>query len=129
MEICNSFELLVSLVDGHAVLDKEYFTAKEEQCMQFALTVCVVNISYKVINVCNIASFILTINAHLQSSKCSPQWSFLVGTQSEIYLVLRMSIFMSRHVCASCFSLHINIPVNTLICRSVLIMRIAFSSN
>ena len=33
IEICNSFELLVTFVDGHAVLDKEYFTAKEEQCM------------------------------------------------------------------------------------------------
>ena len=34
VEICNSFELLVTHVDGQAVLDKEYFTAKEEQCMQ-----------------------------------------------------------------------------------------------
>ena len=32
VEICNSFELLVNAVDGQAVLDKEYFTAKEEQC-------------------------------------------------------------------------------------------------
>ena len=33
VEICNSFELLVNVVDGQAVLDKDYFTAKEEQCM------------------------------------------------------------------------------------------------
>lgn len=33
IEICNSFELLVNVTDGQAVLDKEYFTAKEEQCM------------------------------------------------------------------------------------------------
>ena len=32
MEICNSFELVVTTVDGRAVLDKEYFTEKEEQC-------------------------------------------------------------------------------------------------
>ena len=32
VEIYNSFELVVSTVDGHAVLDKEYFTEKEEQC-------------------------------------------------------------------------------------------------
>lgn len=32
IEICNSFELLVNFVDAQAVLDKEYFTAKEEQC-------------------------------------------------------------------------------------------------
>ena len=37
VEICNSFELLVTHVDGQAVLDKEYFTAKEEQCMQVYL--------------------------------------------------------------------------------------------
>ena len=33
VEVCNSFELVVSSVEGHVVLDKEYFTAKEEQCM------------------------------------------------------------------------------------------------
>ena len=32
VEVCNSFELVVSSVEGHVVLDKEYFTAKEEQC-------------------------------------------------------------------------------------------------
>ena len=33
VEVCNSFELVVSSVEGRIVLDKEYFTAKEEQCM------------------------------------------------------------------------------------------------
>lgn len=34
VEICNSFELVVESRDGSSVhvLDKEYFTAKEEQC-------------------------------------------------------------------------------------------------
>ena len=32
VEVCNSFELVVTTVDGRAVLDKEYFTEKEEQC-------------------------------------------------------------------------------------------------
>ena len=39
MEICNSFELVVNIVDGHAVLDKEYFVSKEEQCMFLAVRV------------------------------------------------------------------------------------------
>ena len=36
VEICNSFELVVESRDGSSVhvLDKEYFTAKEEQCMR-----------------------------------------------------------------------------------------------
>lgn len=33
VEVCNSFELVVSNVEGRVVLDKEYFSAKEEQCM------------------------------------------------------------------------------------------------
>ena len=32
MEVCNSFELVVESRDDFSVLDKEYFTAKEEQC-------------------------------------------------------------------------------------------------
>lgn len=32
VEVCNSFELVVSEEDGCTVLDHEYFTAKEEQC-------------------------------------------------------------------------------------------------
>ena len=36
VEICNSFELLVNFDNGQAILDKEYFTAKEEQCMPCA---------------------------------------------------------------------------------------------
>jgi len=32
VDVCNSFELVVSSVEGRTVLDKEYFTAKEAQC-------------------------------------------------------------------------------------------------
>lgn len=32
VEICNSFELVVTLVDGSPILDRDYFTEKEEQC-------------------------------------------------------------------------------------------------
>lgn len=32
VEISNSFELAVDIVNDSAVLDKEYFSAKEEQC-------------------------------------------------------------------------------------------------
>ena len=33
VEISNSFELAVDIVNDSAVLDKEYFSVKEEQCM------------------------------------------------------------------------------------------------
>lgn len=32
IEICNSFELLVNVVDGRVSHDQEYFTSKEKQC-------------------------------------------------------------------------------------------------
>ena len=32
VEISNSFELAVDIVNDSAILDKEYFSAKEEQC-------------------------------------------------------------------------------------------------
>ena len=32
VEVCNSYELVVEVIEGHLVLDKEYFTAKEDQC-------------------------------------------------------------------------------------------------
>ena len=32
VEISNSFELAVDIINDSAVLDKEYFSAKEEQC-------------------------------------------------------------------------------------------------
>ena len=32
VEISNSFELAVDIVNDNAILDKEYFSAKEEQC-------------------------------------------------------------------------------------------------
>ena len=32
VEISNSFELAVDVIDDSAILDKEYFSAKEEQC-------------------------------------------------------------------------------------------------
>ena len=34
VEVCNSFELVVSASGGSSVLDKEYFAAKEEQCKE-----------------------------------------------------------------------------------------------
>lgn len=32
VEICNSYEIVVTSVDGRLVLDRDYFTSKEEQC-------------------------------------------------------------------------------------------------
>lgn len=32
IEVMNSFELLAHSVDGHVVIDKEYYYTKEEQC-------------------------------------------------------------------------------------------------
>uniref|UniRef100_A0A672URB9 COP9 signalosome complex subunit 6 n=1 Tax=Strigops habroptila TaxID=2489341 RepID=A0A672URB9_STRHB len=32
IEVMNSFELLSHLVDGHVLIDKEYYYTKEEQC-------------------------------------------------------------------------------------------------
>ena len=32
IEVFNSFELLFDLVEGDIVVDKEYYTTKEEQC-------------------------------------------------------------------------------------------------
>ena len=37
VEISNSFELAVDIVNDSAVLDKEYFSAKEEQCESILL--------------------------------------------------------------------------------------------
>ena len=52
VEICNSFELVVSIVDGHAVLDKEYFVSKEEQCMLSAV------IEFQVFGILKIKEFL-----------------------------------------------------------------------
>lgn len=32
VEICNSYEIVVTSVDGRLILDRDYFTSKEEQC-------------------------------------------------------------------------------------------------
>lgn len=32
IEVMNSFELLSHVVDGHVLIDKEYYYTKEEQC-------------------------------------------------------------------------------------------------
>ena len=33
IELMNSFELVFENVDGHIVIDKDYYNVKEEQCM------------------------------------------------------------------------------------------------
>ena len=32
IEVMNSFELIIDTIDGDIIIDKEYYTTKEEQC-------------------------------------------------------------------------------------------------
>ena len=50
IEICNSFELLVNLVDGRVTHDAEYFNAKEKQCV--CVCACVLPHGSSVARVC-----------------------------------------------------------------------------
>ncbi len=61
VEICNSFELVVTSVDEAIVLDREYFSEKEEQC-----------------------EWISCIHRYVrlpQFARCSQAWSSWAGTQ------------------------------------------------
>ncbi|XP_035221410.1 COP9 signalosome complex subunit 6-like [Stegodyphus dumicola] len=35
IEIMNSFELMFDRIEGHIVIDKDYYTSKEQQCNNF----------------------------------------------------------------------------------------------
>lgn len=37
IEIMNSFELVYNLVDGDVIIDRDYYSTKEEQCKYFFL--------------------------------------------------------------------------------------------
>ena len=40
LEIMNSFELVFHVIDKEVVIDREYYSTKEDQCMQDLLTCC-----------------------------------------------------------------------------------------
>lgn len=61
IEICNSFELVVTLIEGQVVLDRDYFTEKEEQCKTIFIP------------------FPLSFSNSVQFTKCFLPWSFWVG--------------------------------------------------
>lgn len=83
VEVCNSFELVVSASGSSAVLDKEYFTAKEEQCEE---------------EVPGYVEWWSRDLQCLQSNRYFRRWSLWVGTPMETRPLLLMPTFTSRCV-------------------------------
>ncbi len=57
VEICNSFELVVTSVEGSPILDRDYFTEKEEQCKSVIIILVVGKLLLHGIPTCSSASF------------------------------------------------------------------------